>query len=91
MPTVQDDAAAAQNSLGYIYRAAGRDKESEAAYQSALAIWKSLAEKYSNVPGYQQDLALIHNNLGRLYYGIGRVQEAEAAYQSACCHFASGW
>ena len=53
-------------------RARAGTSEAEAAYQSALAIWKPLAEKHPDVPGYQQDLADIHNNLGKLYRRTGR-------------------
>ena len=57
MPDYQDDLTASQNNLANLYRATGRGKEAEAAYQSTLAVRKALAKTHPDVPSYQQDLA----------------------------------
>ena len=80
---MSEDLAASYLNLGNLYQTTGRAKEAEVADKEAIAIWKHLAEKHPEVPGYRHYLATSHNNLGNLYEATGRAKEAEANHKEA--------
>ena len=62
-PEHQDNLAHAYNDLGGLYAHRSDFKSAEAAFQSALAIRKLLAEKYKGNDKYQKGLTVVQLNL----------------------------
>ena len=58
-------------------------KEAEAAYLSAVALWKRLADSFRDRPNFRQELARTYNSLGVLRFTTGRAGEAEGPYRDA--------
>ena len=58
-------------------------KEAEAAYLSAVALWKRLADSFRDRPNFRQELARTYNSLGVLRFTSGRASEAEEPYRDA--------
>jgi serine/threonine protein kinase/tetratricopeptide (TPR) repeat protein len=69
--------------VGLIRQRLGELKEAEAAYRTALALQKELADRFPARPEYRYDLALTQSNLGSLLHDTGRPDEAEKFYQAS--------
>jgi tetratricopeptide (TPR) repeat protein len=79
----RQELAATYDHLGTVLKGAGQEKESEAAYHTAVAICKRLVAESPDTPSYRQDLGRNLNNLGVLLAETGRPEAAEAAYGEA--------
>jgi tetratricopeptide (TPR) repeat protein len=70
------------NSLGYLYRTLGRYRQSVAAYQRALPLWRSLVER-EKTPTMRDAMAAQHaNTLNNLSWALTWVGEFQPALRT---------
>jgi serine/threonine protein kinase/tetratricopeptide (TPR) repeat protein len=85
------DLAQTQRQLAIVLEADGRQRDADAAYDSARASLRELADSNSDRPAYRAQLANLLLNRGLLYYHRRRLAEAEdllrqslAEYEQLC-------
>ena len=86
LPNTNTTLPSPDRDLGNFYWALDKKDQAQAAYESELAICKSLAEKHPEVPDYQSALASCYSDLGWRLSGLGRHAERRGVLQVVACH-----
>jgi tetratricopeptide (TPR) repeat protein len=80
---IDEQLAACQANLGWLYGATDRPADGIQACCEALPIWQRLTREYPMVGRYRSDEARCYQELGHLYQRTGKPADAAKAWQEA--------